>query len=118
VRSGDLLSVPVSPGNGLQLLVSRQSYNAEKSIIRHVLEGKEAVTPLMDKVPDAQLAGLTDGQRNATRMILESPDRFTLVQGYAGVGKTTQFRAVMSAIGTLPEREQPRVIGVAPPTGR
>ncbi|HFT7758286.1 TPA: MobF family relaxase [Enterobacter hormaechei] len=114
VRSGDLLSVPVSPGNGLQLLVSRQSYNAEKSIIRHVLEGKEAVTPLMDKVPDAQLAGLTDGQRNATRMILESPDRFTLVQGYAGVGKTTQFRAVMSAIGTLPEREQPRVIGVAP----
>ena len=114
VRSGALLSVPVSPGNGLQLLVSRQSYNAEKSIIRHVLEGKEAVTPLMDKVPDAQLAGLTDGQRNATRMILESPDRFTLVQGYAGVGKTTQFRAVMSAIGTLPEREQPRVIGVAP----
>ena len=39
----------------------------------------------MDKVPDAQLAGLTDGQRNATRMILESPDRFTLVQGYAGL---------------------------------
>ena len=38
----------------------------------------------------------------------------TLVQGYAGVGKTTQFRAVMSAIGTLPEREQPLVIGVAP----
>ncbi|WP_205588973.1 hypothetical protein, partial [Pseudomonas aeruginosa] len=69
-------------------------YNAEKSILRHVLEGKEAVAPLMDKVPDAQLAGLTDGQQNATRMILESPDRFTLVQGYAGVGTTTQFRAV------------------------
>ncbi len=32
VRSGDLLSVPVSPGNGLQLLVSRQSYNAEKAL--------------------------------------------------------------------------------------
>jgi len=114
VRSGELLSVPVSQGNGLQLLVSRQSYSAEKSIIRHVLEGKEAVSPLMAGVPDAQLAGLTDGQRNATRMILESPDRFTLVQGYAGVGKTTQFRAVMSAIGTLPAEQQPRVIGVAP----
>lgn len=113
-RSGALISVPVSQGNGLQQLVSRQSYNAEKSIIRHVLEGKDAVTPLMGSVPDAQLAGLTDGQQNATRMILESPDRFTLVQGYAGVGKTTQFRAVMSAIGTLPEQEQPRVIGVAP----
>lgn len=113
-RSGALISVPVSQGNGLQQLVSRQSYNAEKSIIRHVLEGKDAVTPLMGKVPDAQLAGLTDGQQNATRMILESPDRFTLVQGYAGVGKTTQFRAVMSAIGTLPEEQRPRVIGVAP----
>ena len=91
-----------------------QSYNAEKSIIRHVLEGKGAVSPLMAQVPEAQLAGLTDGQRNATRMMLESPDRFTLVQGYAGVGKTTQFRAVISAISTLPEGAQPRVIGVAP----
>ncbi len=25
-------------------------------------------------------------------MILETSDRFTVVQGYAGVGKTTQFR--------------------------
>ncbi|EOA0966591.1 hypothetical protein ACHLEM_005028, partial [Escherichia coli] len=31
-------------------------------------------------------------------MILETSDRFTVVQGYAGVGKTTQFRAVMSAV--------------------
>lgn len=113
-RSGALMSVPVSPGNGLQLLVSRPSYNAEKSILRHVLEGKEAVAPLMAQVPGAQLAGLTSGQRNATRMILGSTDRFTLVQGYAGVGKTTQFRAVMSAINTLPVEQQPRVMGVAP----
>jgi plastocyanin len=49
-----------------------------------------------------------------TVVVVESSDRFTLVQGYAGVGKTTQFRAVMSAIGTLPEEQRPRVIGVAP----
>ncbi len=114
VRSGELLSVPVSKGNGVQLLVSRQAYNAEKSILRHVLEGKGAVTPLMPHVPDNHLNGLTDGQKNATHMILASADRFTLVQGYAGVGKTTQFRAVMSAIGSLPEGVRPRVIGVAP----
>ncbi|UZK98205.1 AAA family ATPase [Klebsiella pneumoniae] len=47
-------------------------------------------------------------------MILESTDRFTVVQGYAGVGKTTQFRAVMSAISLLPEETRPRVIGLAP----
>ncbi|HBS2790722.1 TPA: AAA family ATPase, partial [Klebsiella pneumoniae] len=57
---------------------------------------------------------LTAGQRAATRMILESTDRFTVVQGYAGVGKTTQFRAVMSAISLLPEETRPRVIGLAP----
>ncbi|EOT2411368.1 conjugative transfer relaxase/helicase TraI domain-containing protein, partial [Escherichia coli] len=35
-------------------------------------------------------------------------------QGYAGVGKTTQFRAVMSAVNMLPESERPRVVGLGP----
>lgn len=68
----------------------------------------------MDRVPASLMTDLTAGQRAATRMILESTDRFTVVQGYAGVGKTTQFRAVMSAISLLPEETRPRVIGLAP----
>ncbi|MBN0182626.1 AAA family ATPase, partial [Pseudomonas aeruginosa] len=60
------------------------------------------------------MTDLTAGQRAATRMILETPDRFTVVQGYAGVGKTTQFKAVMSAISLLPEETRPRVIGLGP----
>lgn len=47
-------------------------------------------------------------------MILETSDRFTVVQGYAGVGKTTQFRAVMSAVNMLPASERPRVVGLGP----
>lgn len=39
---------------------------------------------------------------------------YTVVQGYAGVGKTTQFRAVMSAISLLPEETRPHVIGLGP----
>lgn len=74
----------------------------------------DRVAPLMDRVPDSLMTDLTAGQRAATRMILESTDRFTVVQGYAGVGKTTQFRAVMSAISLLPEETRPRVIGLAP----
>ncbi|HFS7436058.1 TPA: conjugative transfer relaxase/helicase TraI domain-containing protein, partial [Escherichia coli] len=35
-------------------------------------------------------------------------------QGYAGVGKTTQFRAVMSAVNMLPASERPRVVGLGP----
>ncbi len=34
--------------------------------------------------------------------------------GYAGVGKTTQFRAVMSAVNMLPASERPRVVGLGP----
>ncbi|EST80682.1 conjugal transfer nickase/helicase TraI, partial [Escherichia coli ECC-1470] len=114
IKRGDLLHVDVAKGYGTDLLVSRASYEAEKSILRHILEGKEAVTPLMERVPGELMEKLTSGQRAATRMILETSDRFTVVQGYAGVGKTTQFRAVMSAVNMLPERERPRVVGLGP----
>ncbi|EEZ6637570.1 AAA family ATPase, partial [Escherichia coli] len=114
IKRGDLLYVDVAKGYGTDLLVSRASYEAEKSILRHILEGKEAVTPLMERVPGELMEKLTSGQRAATRMILETSDRFTVVQGYAGVGKTTQFRAVMSAVNMLPESERPRVVGLGP----
>ncbi|MDW6115822.1 hypothetical protein, partial [Klebsiella pneumoniae] len=83
IRSGQLLNVPVAPGRGNDLLISRQAWDAEKSILTRVLEGKDAVAPLMDRVPDSLMTELTAGQRAATRMILESTDRFTVVQGYA-----------------------------------
>ncbi|HAJ7096420.1 TPA: conjugative transfer relaxase/helicase TraI [Escherichia coli] len=114
IKRGDLLYVDVAKGYGTDLLVSRASYEAEKSILRHILEGKEAVTPLMERVPGELMEKLTSGQRAATRMILETSDRFTVVQGYAGVGKTTQFRAVMSAVNMLPASERPRVVGLGP----
>ena len=114
IKAGSLLNVPVAPGQGNDLLISRQTWDAEKSILTKVLEGKEAVAPLMDSVPGSLMADLTSGQRAATRMILETTDRFTVVQGYAGVGKTTQFRAVTGAINLLPEETRPRVIGLGP----
>ncbi|ECJ9319821.1 conjugative transfer relaxase/helicase TraI [Salmonella enterica] len=114
IKRGDLLHVGGAKGAGTNLLVSRASYEAEKSILRHILEGKEAVTPLMARVPGELTETLTSGQRAATAMILETKDRFTVVQGYAGVGKTTQFRAVMSAVNMLPVSERPDVIGLGP----
>ncbi|WP_227636348.1 conjugative transfer relaxase/helicase TraI [Klebsiella michiganensis] len=114
IKAGSLLNVPVASGHGNDLLISRQTWDAEKSVLTRVLEGKDAVAPLMERVPGNLMTDLTAGQRAATRMILETPDRFTVVQGYAGVGKTTQFRAVMSAISLLPEETRPRVIGLGP----
>ncbi|WP_236301512.1 AAA family ATPase, partial [Escherichia coli] len=93
IKRGDLLYVDVAKGYGTGLLVSRASYEAEKSILRHILEGKEAVTPLMERVPGELMEKLTSGQRAATR---------------------TQFRAVMSAVNMLPESERPRVVGLGP----
>ena len=66
--------------------------------------GALSASPLSEDV----LAGLTEGQREAVRLILESRDRVVGVQGYAGTGKTTMLRRAVSCMG---ER---RVLGLAP----
>lgn len=111
VKSGDLMAVR---GGSDATYVARATWEMEKSILRDITDGKGAVTPLMNQVDAGSLAGLTAGQQSATRLVLESADRFTLVQGYAGTGKTTQFRAVKTAAETLPEGQKPVILGLAP----
>lgn len=114
VDSGALIKLDSVAGAGNRVLVPRVAYEMEKTIIRHIAEGKDAVQPLMALTPASVLAGLTAGQREATRTVLENTDRFMAIQGYAGVGKTTQFRAVMGALNTLSESVRPQVIGLGP----
>lgn len=114
VDSGALIKLDSVAGAGNRVLVPRVVYEMEKAIIRHIAEGKDAVQPLMALTPASVLAGLTAGQREATRTVLENTDRFMAIQGYAGVGKTTQFRAVMGALNTLSESVRPQVIGLGP----
>lgn len=114
VEAGTLIDAGSVPGAGTAVLVPRQAWEMEKAIIRHIAEGKEAVAPLLPVLPASAVSGLTAGQREATRLILESRDRFTAIQGYAGVGKTTQFRAVMAALNVLSPETRPEVIGLGP----
>lgn len=114
VNSGELIQLDSVAGAGNRVLVPRVAYEMEKTIIRHIAEGKDAVQPLMALTPALVLKGLTTGQREATRTVLENTDRFMAIQGYAGVGKTTQFRAVMGALNTLSESVRPQVIGLGP----
>ncbi|WP_201483648.1 conjugative transfer relaxase/helicase TraI, partial [Escherichia coli] len=114
VNNGELIQLDSVSGAGNRVLVPRVAYEMEKTIIRHIAEGKDAVQPLMALTPAAVLSGLTAGQREATRTVLENTDRFMAIQGYAGVGKTTQFRAVMNALSTLSESVRPQVIGLGP----
>lgn len=114
VDSEALIKLDSVVGAGNRVLVPRVAYEMEKTIIRHIAEGKDAVQPLMALTPASVLSGLTAGQREATRTVLENTDRFMAIQGYAGVGKTTQFRAVMGALNTLSESVRPQVIGLGP----
>lgn len=126
VKRGELLKVDIAPGVGADLLVSRASFEAEKSIIRLIADGKDSLPPLVttsskthNEDGPGQREGkespnLTQGQRQAVDLILTTTDRFVAIQGYAGVGKTTQFKAVLAGIEQLPESERPRVVGLAP----
>ncbi|EKM5948838.1 AAA family ATPase, partial [Klebsiella pneumoniae] len=92
--------------------VQRENWQNEKTILKNILEGKNAVDPLIaDARHETEGKGLTDGQQNAAGLILESRDRFVTVQGYAGVGKTTQYRVVAAAVNQVEGLE---IRGLAP----
>lgn len=114
VQTGELIPVPGPKGIAQQLYVTAASYEAEKRVIRLVVEGVDTQSSLLSHADPALFAGLTAGQQQASRLILESTDRFTGIQGYAGVGKTTQLKTVLAALETLPTDQRPDVVGLAP----
>ena len=111
VKNGELLRVSTG---GEPKLVARATWEMEKAILRVVSDGKNTQPPLLDQVPESVLNGLTGGQRASTTLVLGSTDQFTGIQGYAGVGKTTQVKAVVAALDTLPADVRPTLTGLAP----
>ena len=86
-----------------------RAVNAEREVIERMRAGIGTAGPLTrSPIADTALEGLTDGQREAARLILESPDRTVGVQGYAGTGKTVMLRRVAALAADR------RVIGLAP----
>ena len=79
----------VAAGDGA--LTTRRTLRAEKEVVRRMREGKGTARPL---APEEEVAGrlaateLTEGQKEAVRLILRSPDPVVGVQGFAGTGKT------------------------------
>ncbi len=80
---------------------------AEREVLERTLASAGVVEALA-RGPVPEEAGLTEGQREAAKLILESRDRVVGVQGHAGTGKTVMLRQAVSCLG---ER---RVLGLAP----
>ncbi|MFZ4214666.1 AAA family ATPase, partial [Pantoea endophytica] len=112
VQRGEIFELSAEQGAAGKY-ISRENFENEVSILRHIAEGKNSVKPLLATgLNDEKSAGLTDGQRESGNLILTTRDRFTAIQGYAGVGKTTQFRTVATALSAA--EDGPDIRGLAP----
>lgn len=112
VQRGEIFALSSEQGAAGRY-ISRENFENEVSILRHVVEGKNSVEPLLKGgLNNEEAIGLTGGQREAGNLILTTRDRFTAIQGYAGVGKTTQFRTVAAALSVA--ENGPDIRGLAP----
>ena len=86
-----------------------RAVHSEREVIERMKAGVGAAEPLVPgPIKEQALEGLTEGQREAARLILESGDRTVGVQGYAGTGKTVMLRRVAALA------KGRRVVGLAP----
>ena len=85
----------------------------ESETIALMRTGQGKAKPIMKRwVAETKLhrGRLTDGQKEAVKIILSAKDRVIGVQGYAGTGKTTMLNRLRS----LAERQGYHVTGLAP----
>ncbi|WP_334054730.1 MobF family relaxase [Pasteurella multocida] len=111
IKKGELIST--NGNNSLASnFITRENLENEKHILTHLAIGKGAEPPILENTSKINLDGLTKGQQNAAKMILTSEDRIMMIQGYAGVGKTTQFKTVSNIIQN--NRPDIEIIGLTP----
>ena len=105
--------VEATPGRATRAFVTDRALKAERAVIAAMKAGVgQGVALAGGNAVAARLAdaGLTEGQEEAVRAILLTPDRVVGVQGRAGTGKTTMLGHVRALVGDR------AVIGLAPST--
>jgi len=99
------------------LLATPAAIELEKTIIDQIKRGKNSVTPFMQKnAISAALKGskLTTGQRAACTLLASTTDRFVMVQGYAGTGKSTMLETLKRALENNTTVTKDHIIALAP----
>ncbi|MCA9186072.1 MAG: MobF family relaxase [Pirellulaceae bacterium] len=95
--------------DGTPMVTTRQAMDEEKELIAVAKRGMGVMRPI-GTISETDLSDLNAGQKAAVRHLLSTRDRFALVSGRAGVGKTTMLVATKDAM----EQAGKRVTVLAP----
>ena len=98
MESGD---IKLGIGLHKNVWTTEEAISIEKEILSIIKEEKGNVEPLvqMNKVNELlATSNLNSGQKDACRLIATTKDRFVMVQGHAGTGKSTMLETVKSII--------------------
>ncbi len=91
---------------GKTLWTTREALVLEKEILSEIENGKGTQKPLADSEQlrvALEKSCLNKGQREACYLIGTTTDRFAMVQGYAGTGKSTMLAGLTELIKELPK---------------
>ncbi|MEQ5394112.1 MobF family relaxase [Proteus sp. fly-1013] len=110
IKSGEI--IPISTSAITDNFIKKETFDNELSILKKIFDGKNTMQPLVSDFVSFENTKLTNGQKLAGEMILKSKDNIIAIQGYAGVGKTTQFKTIAQTIGA--NRQDIELRGLAP----
>lgn len=114
IKNGSIHLMNTVDGLGQKIAVSDETFQQEKKIQSIIVNGIGIEKPLLveSKISQENLTHLTKGQKEATIHILTSTDKFIGIQGFAGVGKTTQLRTVLNELKA--NNSNIEIVGLAP----
>ena len=94
-------------GSKQNLMTSREALEREKRILSFEKSGRHAVVPVMNPlqaenslkaIQEKEGLILNHEQKSAARMILTTDNRYSGINGYAGVGKTTMLKPAIESL--------------------
>jgi conjugative relaxase-like TrwC/TraI family protein len=111
---GQFRSVQAMKHSSGRSFTTPETIAAERANIRSVLEGRNAIEPIMSAEPAREHANtksfLNDSQRRVIEEVLNSADRVHGLQGLAGSGKTSSLQSIREGA----EKNGYKVEGFAP----